>query len=83
MDVEAIKQSIRDRFGDGRELQFGGGRHSRQLDDGRVRVYFELGQTINESVIQADFHQERFETEEDHRVHASPDGSILDHTRLE
>ena len=83
MNVERVKANIehelqKDHSFD--EVHWG---PSRREDDGRTRVFVDVGHTETESMIEADFHSTQFVAERSFMVMLSDDGDILDITEQE
>lgn len=66
MNPDSIKSTVRDKFGD---VRFSG---SRQVD-GVLRLVVETGEDVVESVPEADFRQEYFETDDRFVVLVDPE----------
>lgn len=75
MNVDAIKRAVRRELGVSEDrIRY---RHSRVADDGNVHLRVATGRMVTESMIEADFYQERFESDAEYTVEATPDAEIV------
>lgn len=75
--VRSIEEAVREEYGC--EVEVGRGtRATREDDDGNIVVQAQSGRMVTESHIQADFHQECWETDRDFDVTVTPDGVVLE-----
>lgn len=78
MNPNAIRAAVRKAVpSKGRETRIGGGKSPRRTDEGNIRLNVQVGRMVTESMIEADFHQERFETDAEYVVEATPGAEVV------